>query len=167
MLPHILVWALVTSSIGFLLNMLENKSKGLAKFLVGLLGSGWAIATFFAVPVLVSEKVGPVSAVKRSLSIMRKTWGETLIANIGLSALYFVVVFGAILFVMAGGFLFETAPATSFTIWAFCAIWIIVFALIFSTLNTILKAALYAYATHGTVFSAFDKEMMESAFIRK
>ena len=71
-LPLIFAWALFTSTVGFILKMLESKSKGLMKILISFLGAGWAIASYFAVPVLVAEKAGPITAVKRSVSIIKR-----------------------------------------------------------------------------------------------
>ena len=45
------------------------------------MGMAWGAATFFVVPVLVVEKVGPVDALKRSFAILKRTWGEMLTAN--------------------------------------------------------------------------------------
>ena len=55
---------------GIPLNMLENFLKDklgfLGSLLGGLLETGWAIITYFVVPVVVVYGVGPIEAVKRS-----------------------------------------------------------------------------------------------------
>ena len=51
----------------------------LAARLVGFLGGlAWGLATFFVVPVLAVEGLGPIAAVSRSASVFRHRWGETL-----------------------------------------------------------------------------------------
>ena len=40
--------------------------------------------TYFVVPVLVVEKLGPIDATKRSMSLMYRTWGEALVGKVGL-----------------------------------------------------------------------------------
>ena len=70
LLPQILGWALLTTTIGVVLNMITDMLKEYLGFLGSLLGGllefSWAIVTYFVVPVLVTEKVGPIAAVKRA-----------------------------------------------------------------------------------------------------
>jgi ABC-type multidrug transport system fused ATPase/permease subunit len=82
LLPQILAWAAVATTVGIVLNMITDALKNYLGFLGGLLGGllefSWAVITYFVVPVLVTEKVGPITAVKRSASILRSKWGESL-----------------------------------------------------------------------------------------
>ena len=106
LLPQILGWALVATTIGIVLNMITDTLKEYLGFLGGLLGGllefSWAVITYFVVPVLVTEKVGPITAVKRSASILRAKWGESLAgeARIGLLGVLFFLL-SALMF--AGG----------------------------------------------------------------
>ena len=77
-LPQIAAWAVVSATVGVILKMIESKSEWIGKLVASLVGAGWAIATYFVVPILVVEQVGPLEALKRSTSLMRRTWGETL-----------------------------------------------------------------------------------------
>ena len=83
-LPQIAAWALVSGTVGFVLKTIESTFEK-----IGQLGRvadrrGWAIATYFVVPVLVVEKVGPWEALKRSTTLIRRTWGEALVGNMGI-----------------------------------------------------------------------------------
>src|SRR6185437_8830886 len=73
-LPQILGWALLTSTVGILLRLLEEK--------VGLLGMAWSVTSFLVVPVLVAEDTGPIESYKRSVEMLRRTWGEQIIGNV-------------------------------------------------------------------------------------
>jgi hypothetical protein len=72
-LPQILGWTLVTATVGLLLNILQSFLRDKLGFLGSLLGGlfeiAWSVVTYFVVPVLVVDGVGPVEAVKRSSSI--------------------------------------------------------------------------------------------------
>ena len=61
---------------------------------VGLIGTAWAVATYLAVPSLAVEGVGPIEALKRSAGLIRKTWGEGFVGNIGIgwigTSFYFI-----------------------------------------------------------------------------
>jgi hypothetical protein len=113
LLPHILGWAFIATTVGVLLSMLqdaiENYLGFLGKLLGGLLQLSWAVITYFVVPVLVAEKVGPITAIKRSSAILRAKWGESLAgeARIGLLGILFVMlsalIFGGLALALSAG----------------------------------------------------------------
>ncbi|WP_208998429.1 DUF6159 family protein [Roseibium aquae] len=163
-LPQILLWSLVTASVGFLLEQLENRLKGLGRFFVGLLGAGWAVATYFAVPILVVDGVGPVQAVKRSVSAVRKTWGEALVGHIGLGALHVISILPAILLIFLGIQLADRDPVSGYAMIGLAVIWVMICVLVISTLSAILRAALYIYAVEGVTPENFDSQLIRNAF---
>lgn len=62
-------WAVVSAVVGTAIRLLEQRL-GLLGRLIGLAGGlAWAVATFFVIPVLAFEDIGPLEAVKRSSSI--------------------------------------------------------------------------------------------------
>ncbi len=168
-LPQILGWALVSATVGMVLRMIAERSGFIGRIVIGLLGFVWTIATYFVVPVLVVEKVGPIEAVKRSGAIIRKTWGESLAVNLGLGALSFV------------GFLVSLVPtaigialtvSTNSVVPAavglgISLIMLVLLALITSTLKMILIAALYRYASTGLVPEQFDGGLLRQVFKEK
>lgn len=163
-LPQIFAWALLTSTVGFLLSQIENRSKGLMRFLVGLFGAGWAVATYFAVPVLVSERTGPIDAVKGSMMVIRHAWGESMVSVVGLSVLNSIGVTVAMIIAIIGAFRYQTSPPSAIAIWVIVAIFLFLLALVTSTLGTILKAALYAYAVDKNIPGDFDTDVIRNAF---
>ena len=166
-LPQIFGWALVAATVGFVLNLLKNKQGETPSFILGLLGAGWSIAVYFTVPVLVSENVGPIAAVKRSVSVIKKTWGEALVSEIGLGLLSGLAVLGGIAFGVAGFVVFESAPVAALSIWGVGVVYALLAALIFSTLGSILKSALYVYAVEGKIPQNFNDDLIKHAFSSK
>ena len=81
-LPQILAWTFVAATIGLILNALQSFLKDKLGFIGALLGglaeTAWAVVTYFVVPVVVVDGVGPIEAVKRSSAILRRTWGEAI-----------------------------------------------------------------------------------------
>lgn len=77
-LPQIAAWALVAATVGLILKAIESRSERVGQIVASLLGMAWSITTFFVVPILVVEKTGPIDAVKRSVGIMKKAWGNRL-----------------------------------------------------------------------------------------
>ena len=72
----IFAWAVFAGSIGAVLKIIQENTGSLGKIITGLIGIVWAIATFFVVPVIAYENLGPVDAFKRSSQIMKDKWGQ-------------------------------------------------------------------------------------------
>lgn len=166
-LPQILAWAGVTATVGFVLGQLEKKSEGISKFLLGFLGAAWAVSSYFVVPVLVSEKIGPISAVKRSVSVIKKTWGESLVSVVGLSILSGIAVFIAVGIFFLAIVLVEISPVVAISLGIAAIGFGILSSLVFTTLGAILKAALYIYAVDGKIPDQFDDRFVAGAFSKK
>jgi hypothetical protein len=158
-LPQIIAWALLAATVGVLLKMIQERVQFLGRIIIAMLGAAWTIATYFIVPVLVVERLGPFDAFRRSASLMKDTWGESLVANVGVGAAVTVV---TVLFVIVGGVatvgLFVTTQ--SFAVLIACGIVMLALLvlpmLVGSALNAIVLAALYLYAAERKVPQAFD-----------
>jgi len=105
-----------------------------------------------------------VDAVKRSMALMKKTWGESLMANFGAGLLIFLMFLGALVPVIIGGVIGGVALAVGGII---TLVLFIVVALISSAVNTIITAALYEYAAYDKAPGPFDVDLLHGAFARK
>ncbi|MEX0936913.1 MAG: DUF6159 family protein [Pirellulales bacterium] len=167
-LPQIFGWALVAASVGMILKMIESRSEKVGAVVASLLGMGWSIVTFFVVPVIVIEKAGPITAVKRSTAILRKAWGESLTANFGSGAIGFLLHIPAFMLIIAGVFVAGAVNAVlggvliGAGVLAMLLIW-----LVMSAINAIVLAALYLYAATDKVPDAFDKSRLTGAFAQR
>lgn len=74
----IFAWAMFAGSVGAILKIIQENVGTLGKILTGLVGIVWAVATFFVVPVIAYENLGPIEALKRSTQLMKEKWGERL-----------------------------------------------------------------------------------------
>ncbi|MBJ3774649.1 DUF6159 family protein [Acuticoccus mangrovi] len=165
-LPQILAWAAVSATVGLVLNIIQQRAGSAGRILAGLGGLAWSIATYFAVPVLVAEGVGPVEAIKRSAAVMRRTWGESLVANFGVGILVTIIVVLAGL--VSGLVAAAGAPqAVTLTVMTAMAAVIGLTVLVATTLGVILRAMLYDYAANGHIPPAFDAAELQSAFTPK
>src|SRR5690606_34942475 len=81
---QILGYAAIAASVGLVLRALEQRAGFLGRIVIGFIGVAWTLATFLTVPVLVARDIGPVDAVKESASLLKQTWGESLIGNGGI-----------------------------------------------------------------------------------
>lgn len=168
-LPQILAWAGVAATVGVILQAVQERLGFVGRFVLNLIGMVWTVATFFVVPVLVVEKVGPFDAIKRSVLILKKTWGESLVANLGLGAVSMVLTLAGVLMVVAGivGTVMLESAWPVIVGGVLTVIWLIGLALVMSTLKMILLAATYQYAATGQVPSGFDSGLLQEAFRTK
>lgn len=168
-LPQILGWALVSATVGLALNMLQNMLRDRLGFLGSLLGGllevGWAITTYFVVPVLVVDGVGPIEAVKRSWAILKRTWGESLAGEGGLGIISFLLLLPAILLVVLVGAA-GMAPALMVLV-PLAILYIVCLSVVFAALGAIFRTGTYIYATTGKAPSNMDPALLQAAFRKK
>lgn len=166
-LPQIFAWSLVSATVGVLLNVVESLDERVGAFVSWLLGSAWTIMTFFVVPVLVVEKVGPMQAVGRSLAILRKAWGEAIVGNMGLNFILFLLAIPVLLvFVVGVVALASGMVPVGVALMVVAGILFLLHMAVSSALHTIFLAALYQYAAEDRVPEGFDRGAMEGAFSR-
>jgi hypothetical protein len=163
----ILGYALISATVGVVLRALSERSGLLGRIIISLVGFVWSMTTFLVVPVLVAENLGPVEAVKRSGALMRRTWGEQLAGNFGISA-FFTLLTLALVFLLFLPLMFVAISLDSglLLIAAFLLLFggIMALGLFGSALSGIYQAALYRYAVDGEVATFFDEELIRGAF---
>ena len=165
----ILGYALIAATVGMVLRAISERSGFLGRLVVGLIGLAWNLATFLVVPVLVVENVGPLEAVQRSASYLRKTWGEQIAGNVGMGLVFGLISLGTL---AAGVVLLMAAAATqSAVLIIFVAVCLLMafvtIALVSSALSGIYAAAVYRYAAEGQSDGYFTPAMVKDAFRRK
>jgi hypothetical protein len=113
--------------------------------------------TFFVVPVLVADGIGPISAIKRSGAMFRKTWGQQFAASFGFGLFYLVA--GLVAFLPAAA-IFAISPIAGLFLG------VLLVGLAFGTvqaLEGIFKAALYEHS-NGEVPQGFDRATLSGAY---
>jgi hypothetical protein len=160
-LGPILGFTLVTATVGFILGQIESRSRLVGKLIASLLGTGWTLATYLALPVLVQEGVGGLAAVKRSARLFKKTWGDVMLGQVGLGLLWIPAVLVPAAIFAGIAFLFANTQVrhpeiivAAAVVW--CALYLLAASLLLSTLRAIYQAALYTFAADGVVVPAFD-----------
>jgi len=164
-MEHILGWAMVSATVGLILHLIQDRSKGLGRLVEGLLGGVWNVVTFFVVPVLIIEQVGPFTALKKSMGIVKKTWGESLVSTIGLGLFMFLALI-ICLIPFGLGYLTHTPVGIGIGV-SISVLLIIGLLLINSALTMILRGVLYLYAAEGKVSQHFDPVTLQAAFAKK
>lgn len=149
----VVVWGLVSSVVGIVVELVENSDRRAAWLVSTLLRASWAVLTFFVVPVLVFSDTGIRGMFEESARTFRDVWGESVTASLGvdlLSALAFLVILaGAVLVAVFAPASVAGAVVTA----AFVVALLLLFALLVVRAATLAvsKAALYEYATTGSL----------------
>lgn len=165
----ILGYSAIAATVGVIIQLIRSKSNTAGDIGAGLLGVAWGVATFLVVPVLVAEDIGPADAIRRSGSLLKKTWGEQIAGNVSLGLISFLAMLvvglvGALLIWLAAALGSSIAIGGAITL---LIIGVAVIAVIFSALNAIYKAAVYEYAADGIAASAFGQDALSNAFVAK
>jgi Family of unknown function (DUF6159) len=165
-LVPIVGYALAAATVGVVLRAIQERAGLLGRVVVSLMGTAWSLATFMVVPVLVSEDLGPVDAVKRSTQLLKQTWGEQVVGNfavgtvVGLAGLVLTLVFVPLVALAAA----SGSVALIATSVGGYVLSLALLMLVNATLSGIYTAALYRYAAEGTVGGGFDDQMVQGAF---
>jgi hypothetical protein len=163
----ILGYAAIAATVGLILQMLRDKENNIVVRLLGsALGAAWTLATFLVVPVLVSQDIGPIDALKRSLALMKKTWGENIIGTAGIGLVFsviasVVVVLGVVLTVAASAVAWQLGLAVG----ALAVLAVVLLLIYQAALAGIYSAALYRFATEGDAPAGFGE--LQGAFVAK
>jgi len=162
----LLGYAAIAATVGLILRAIQERAGFVGKWVVGLLGAAWTVATFLVVPVLVSRDIGPIDAVKESAVLLKKTWGENIIGNGGLGIIFFLF-YLLLAFAFVGVFMLAGAAksGTLMAILIATAVFaFVVVALVQAALSGIYAAALYRHATGAADAPGFDGALLTSAF---
>src|ERR1700733_13446535 len=84
-------WAILSATVGIVLRALEERMGWLGRMIVGFIGVAWTLATYFVVPILAAEDLGPVEALQRSATIFSETWGEELAGGFSFGLIFFLL----------------------------------------------------------------------------
>jgi len=154
-------WAIFAAIVGTILKAIQENSGILGKIITGVIGIIWSVATFFVVPIIAYENLGPLKAFKRSSQMMKEKWGESLGANFSLGLIQLIGMFivGAVLFIL-GSLIHPIAGI------ALAILGIFVVMAIISATQTIFISAVYHNITNDPV-THFSQQMIDDLFQEK
>ena len=168
-LPQILGYALIAATVGLLLRMIQERLGLIGRLVVGFIGLAWTVATFLVVPVLASKDVGPVDAVKESVELLKRSWGENLIGSGGIGVVFGLLMVLAVLVsaLLIGGAVAMQSIVAIVVAAVVVVLGFVLLGLIQSSLHGIYAAALYRYAEAGEASVGFDQALLQQAFVPK
>lgn len=172
-LKPLLLFSVMMASVGLAFQALEERVPFAGKIAVWIFNAAWSIANVFAIPVILSSKedISPIAATKKSAAVIKKVWGENVIAQLGIGiigaawlvlALVLSGATGGLLYVLAGS---KVAAIVIPALLFFAAVMVIV--TVMTTLTTIVKAAVFHFAMTGQSPEKFSKELLRSTITLK
>ena len=160
-LPGLLPWAILTGTVGLILQAARERAGWLGRFVVNMVGMAWQTATFLVVPAIVIDDHGAVSGLKASAALLKRTWGENIAARVGFGLLGFVAIIPAVLVVAATGALGGAALVLGILV---AVPYLALVVVVLTALNAVFQTALYLYATTGSVPTGFDDSNLRASF---
>ena len=160
-LHRLLPWALMATTVGIIMSIIERQGGQLGRIARGLFDMAWGVITFLIIPVVMFDDLGPIKGLKRSGQLLRTSWGENLTAQVGFGLLTIVMAIPGIILVVLGG---------SSGLWPLLIIGVlaVMFAMVVAAaLNGIFQTALYLYVTTGSTPTGFGEEQLSSSFNEK
>jgi hypothetical protein len=152
-----------------LLQGLKNRDNN---FLVKLIGSGqgaaWTLATFLVAPILVSRDIGPIDALKQSVALLKRTWGENAVGQIGIGAAFGLITFAMVLLGIGLTVLAAQASVALAVVVAIIAgLAVLLLGIYQAALSGLYSAVLYRYAVSHESPPAFKDVQLGHAFAPK
>ncbi|MFM8793114.1 MAG: DUF6159 family protein [Solirubrobacterales bacterium] len=154
-------WAIISTAVGALIGLLQDKLGVAGAILGGLAGAAWGVLTFLAIPVIALEGTGGFDTFKRCTQLIKERWGEQITGTaliggvlflIGYLPAFLVISIGIALWA-AGGIVAGGVALIVIGILAFTAV-----ALLNQALATIFGVALYHYAASDKAVGVFTNE---------
>ncbi|HEX9510757.1 MAG TPA: DUF6159 family protein [Puia sp.] len=154
-------WAVFAATVGMALRLLQDNLGSIGKIITGLIGIVWSVTTFFVVPVIAYENLGPIAAFKRSASLMKEKWGESLGATFSFGLLQLAAfLLLAIPSFLLGYLLHPVAGIVLFILGVFTIL------VVMSAARTIFVSAVY-HNINGDPVKHFNQQLADNLFVNK
>jgi hypothetical protein len=154
-------WAILSATVGMLLRALEDRMGWLGRMIVGWIGVAWNLATYFVVPIVAAENMGPVEALQLSAQIFSEAWGEELVGGFSFGLIFTLLALPGIALPILGT---KYGVVGTIAGIAIAVIYWLLLGVISAAVQGIFNAALYSYATTKQVPPGFGRENFVNAW---
>jgi hypothetical protein len=163
-------WAgvqLVVGGLNLLLQALLREAGGqvVSSIFSGLASAAWDIASFFVIPAIALDGLGPSAGLKRSVQVIRQRWGEGVTGAAAIGFIFFFAVWlPAIALIVVGVLLTSSVAGLGVAVIAIGVVALVIGVVLQTTLSATFRVALYRFATQDVVLGPFQREPLEQAF---
>lgn len=159
-LKYIVEWALLSATVGLILQAISSKAGFIGKLVIGLVGFAWSVATYFVVPIIAFEQLGPFKAIKRSAAVLKGSWGEALVSNLGIGLIFFALALIGLIS-LGVGFVIGGSVAIILGVVIAVVYWMCI-AVLASAVSGVLLTALYRYGTTGKLSQYYSEQVLQN-----
>lgn len=153
----IFFWAVVSSTVGIILRIIERRVPLAGKIAVWIFGAAWGMTTYLVIPVLIIENRGAIDAVRRSAQLLRDTWGSQVVSGIRFGWRFLLLLLPGVILGAIGANYYLPVLALAF-------VYIVALITAFAAVKSIFQVALYRYAAGSSNPGDWSPDAMSSAF---
>ncbi|MBZ5623870.1 MAG: DUF6159 family protein [Acidobacteriia bacterium] len=146
----IFLWAMATSTVGVVIRVVEERAGWIGRIVAAIFGIGWSLATYLIVPVLVLEDLDVMGSIRRSGALLKKTWGEQLVAGVHF---FWIILLLAIPGVILGVLALPVG-----------ILYFVTLAAVVTAARQIFVVALYRFAVSGEAPDGYSREALGGFF---
>jgi hypothetical protein len=160
-LGAIFSWALLAATVGTILKAIQENAGTIGKIVIGLVGIAWSVVTFFVIPIIAYENVGPFKALERSTQMIRQKWGESLGAGF---SFFLVQIAGVVLIAIPAllvGFILHPLAGIILGV-----LGLLLLSATISAAKTVFISAVY-HQVNGDIQTHIDQQLVDSLFVAK
>ncbi len=155
-------WAVMASTVAVVLKIVREKAGIVGRIIGSIGGALWSFGTYFVVPVLAYEDLKPMDALRKSVDMMKKNWGEAIGANFSFGIFSLI---GMIAAIMAFFLLMYLSINPVFAVGVAVLLFVLTI-LVSEAAKTVFLAAAYQYL-HDAPHGPFEDDLLEDSFYSK
>jgi hypothetical protein len=166
-------WAGVQLVVGALISIVqallrEAGGQIVSSIVGGLADFAWTVATFFVIPVIALEGLGPKDAIKRSSAVLRERWGEGVTGSFAIGGIVFLLGWlPAIALIVLGIAATGSSGALGGVLIGLGVIVLVIAGVLQSTIMAVFRVALFRFATESVALGGFGDDELNAAFRAK
>jgi hypothetical protein len=161
---QVAAWSLLATVVGVIIDQIARRLPLLGNVIVRVVGLSWSLAALFVVPILATEGCAAPECLRRSVTLVKKRWGEGISGNV-LITLWAVVLIVPLAFLL--GIAIALSRGHGGVRVALLALLAIVFVLVMAASGVVRQTfdvVLYRYALSGTAAAGFSESDLQSPF---
>jgi Family of unknown function (DUF6159) len=166
-LGKIALWSLLAAGVGALLAEISSRIPGGGQIASAIVGAAWGLATLFVVPILatVQPTPGPVTALKDSVAVVRKRWGEGISGTVTITVWsVFIAIPAALLLGVGFAVMGSGSAALGAVLVAAGGLLLFAVVALSSAVQQVFLLCLYRYATDGSVEGFSEQDLANPPF---
>ena len=159
----IAIWSVTAATLGTVMYIIDEKFGVFGSLARMLFNLGWALLTFFVVPVIVLEDTpGLRTILHDSGDAFKETWGESVTASLGISLVVLpVTLIGTACFAVA---YFSLSGPIAWFVGGFGLVVVVATMVTSQVLGMVARTALYQYATNDQRVGPFAERDPKTVF---